>query len=112
MFRYYLKLGLSSIRKNPMLSALMVAAIAVGIGAYMTVINIDYVMSGNPIPHKSDVLFHVQVDNWDPNNAYDEPNGPPVQVTYLDGSALLEAGKARRQVLSYKTGRVVEPERE
>ncbi len=112
MFRYYLKLGLTSIRKNPMLSALMVAAIAVGIGAYMTVMNVDYVMSGNPIPHKSDVLFHVQVDNWDPNNAYDEPNEPPVQVTYLDGSALLAAGKARRQVLSYKTGRVIEPERE
>ena len=112
MFRYYLKLGLSSIRKNPMLSALMVAAIAVGIGAYMTVMNVDYVMSGNPIPHKSDVLFHVQVDNWDPNDAYDEPNEPPVQVTYLDGSALLAAGKARRQVLSYKTGRVVEPESE
>jgi putative ABC transport system permease protein len=112
VFRYYLKLGLSSIRKNPMLSALMVAAIAVGIGAFMTVINVDYVMSGNPIPHKSDVLFHVQVDNWDPNNAYDEPNEPPVQVTYLDGSALLAAGKARRQVLSYKTGRVIEPERE
>lgn len=112
MFRYYLKLGLFSIRKNPMLSALMVAAIAVGIGAYMTVINVDYVMSGNPIPHKSDVLFHVQLDNWNPNDAYDEPNEPPEQVTYLDGSALLAAGKARRQVLSYKTGRVIEPQRE
>jgi len=33
MFRYYLKLGLLSIRGNPMLSGLMVAAIAVGIGA-------------------------------------------------------------------------------
>ena len=94
MFRYYVKLGLSSIRKNPMLSALMVAAIAVGIGAYMTVINVDYVMSGNPIPHKSEVLFHVQVDNWDPNNAYEDPNEPPEQVTYLDGSALLAAGRA------------------
>ena len=112
MFRYYLKLGLSSIRKNPMLSALMVAAIAVGIGAYMTIINVDYVMSGNPIPHKSEVLFHVQVDNWDPNDAYRDPDLPPEQVSYLDGSALLAAGKARRQVLSYKTGRVIEPERE
>ena len=109
MFRYYVKLGLFSIRKNPMLSALMVAAIAVGIGAYMTVINVDYVMGGNPIPHKSEVLFHVQVDSWDPNDAYDEPNEPPEQVTWLDGSALLAAGQARRQVLSYKTGRVIEP---
>jgi len=110
VFRYYLKLGLFSVRKNPILSALMVAAIAVGIGAYMTIINIDYVMGGNPIPHRSDVLFHVQVDNWNPNNAYDEPDLPPEQVTYLDGTALLAAGEARRQVLSYKTGRVVEPQ--
>jgi putative ABC transport system permease protein len=112
VFRYYLKLGLFSVRKNPILSALMVAAIAVGIGAYMTIINIDYVMGGNPIPHRSDVLFHVQVDNWNPNNAYQEPDLPPEQVTYLDGTALLAAGEARRQVLSYKTGRVVEPQGE
>lgn len=112
MFRYYLKLGLFSIRKNPVLSALMVAAIAVGIGAYMTIVNIDYVMGGNPIPQRSDVLFHVQVDNWSPNEAYEEPDKPPEQITYLDGTALLAAGKARRQVLSYKTGRVVEPQGE
>ena len=110
MFSYYVKLGLSSIRKNPILSSLMVAAIAVGIGACMTVINIDYIMSGNPIPHRSDLLYHVQLDSWDPNDAYDDPDRPPDQVTYLDGTALLAAGEARRQVLSYKTGRVIEPE--
>ena len=110
MFNYYIRLGLLSIRSNPALSALMVAAIAVGIGACMTVINIEYIMGGNPIPHRSDVLFHVQLDSWDPNNAARDPNEPPDQVTYLDGTALLAAGKARRQVLSYKTSRVIEPQ--
>ena len=96
MFRYYLKLGLLSIRKNPMLSALMVAAIAVGIGACMTVVTVYYVMSGNPIPQKSHQLFYVQLDNWDPNDPYDEEdNLPPDQVTYRDATALLEAGRAR-----------------
>jgi putative ABC transport system permease protein len=109
VFRYYLKLGLFSIRKNPILSTLMVAAIAVGIGAYMTIVNIDYVMSSNPIPHRSDVLFYVEVDSWDPNDAYYDPDLPPDQVTYVDGHALWSAGEARRQVLSYKTGRVIEP---
>ena len=112
MFRYYVKLGLASIRKNPILSALMIAAIAVGIGACMTVVNIDYVMGGNPIPNRSDVLFYVQVDSWDPNKPYDEEGDPPYQVTYMDGKALLDARKARRQVLSYKTGRVIEPQGE
>ncbi len=112
MFRYYLKLGLFSIRKNPILSSLMVAAIAVGIGAFMTIINVDYVMSGNPIPHRSDVLYHVQVDSWSPNDPYEDPDLPPEQVTYLDGYAIWNAGEARRQVLSYKTGRVIEPQGE
>ncbi|MEJ2127856.1 MAG: ABC transporter permease [Woeseiaceae bacterium] len=110
MFRYYLKLGWFSIRKNPILSALMVAAIAIGIGACMTIINVDYVMSGNPIPHRSDVLYHVQVDSWSPNDAYEDPDLPPEQVTYMDGYALWDAGKARRQTLSYKTGRVIQPQ--
>jgi putative ABC transport system permease protein len=110
VFRYYLKLGLFSIRKNPILSSLMVAAIAVGIGACMTIINIDYVMSGNPIPHRSDVLYHVQVDSWDPNDPYEDPDLPPEQLTYLEGNALWRANKARRQTLSYKTTRVVQPQ--
>ncbi len=110
MIRYYAKLGLLSIRQNPVLSALMVAAIATGIGACMTIVNIDYVMSGNPIPHRSDLLYHVQIDSWDPYEAAEEPNEPPDQLTYTDGRALLEAGKARRQVLSYRTGRVIQPE--
>jgi hypothetical protein len=64
MFRYYLKLGALSIRANPALSALMVAAIAIGIGACMTIVTVKHVMSNNPIAHKNDVLYHVQVDNW------------------------------------------------
>lgn len=110
MFRYYLKLGLKSIRRNPILSGLMVAAIAVGIGACMTIVTIDYVMSGNPIPHRSELLFHVQLDNWDPYQAAVEPDLPPRQVTYRDGTALLAARQARRQVLSYKTTRVIQPQ--
>ncbi|MEX0976437.1 MAG: ABC transporter permease [Woeseia sp.] len=109
MFRYYLKLGVLSLRKNPVLSGLMVAAIAVGIGACMTMVNIQYVMSSNPIPHRSDLLYHVQLDSWDPNEPAQEPDEPPDQVTWIDGSALLSAGKARRQVLSYRTSRVMQP---
>lgn len=110
MFRYYLKLGWLSIRRNPLLSALMVAAIAVGIGASMTTITVNYTMSGDPIPHKSDQLFYVQLDSWDPNS---DPEGgfePPDQVTYTDAMALMNAGKAYRQVASNRSGLVLEPE--
>lgn len=109
MFAYYLKLATLSIRKNPILSGLMVAAIATGIGAFMTIVNVDYIMGGNPIPHRSDELFYVQVDNWDPYDAFSDPNEPPDQLSYIDGTNLLNAAKGQRQVLSYRSDRVVQP---
>lgn len=111
MFSYYLKLGWLSIRRNPFLSALMIAAIAVGIGASMTIITVNYVMSGNPIPQKSEQLFYVQLDNWDPNeqnDGYDLVD----QVTYLDAMALMKADKAYRQVASNRSSLVLEPQGE
>lgn len=110
MFSYYLKLGWLSIRRNPLLSTLMIAAIAIGIGASMSIITVNYVMSGNPIPQKSDVLFHVQLDNWDPNSPDDDGFEPPDQMTYLDSMALMRADKAYRQVASNRTGLVLEPQ--
>ncbi len=112
MFRYYLRLGLLSIRANPALSALMVAAIAIGIGACMTIVNVRHVMSDNPIEHRNDVLYHVQVDNWSPDEPYEEPNLPPEQLSYLDAKALYDAKRAFRQVVSFKSDRVVQPEGE
>lgn len=109
MFSYYLKLGWLSIRRNPLLSALMVVAIAVGIGASMTIITVNYVMSSNPIPHKSDQLFYVQVDSWDPIDHDGEGFEPPEQMTYLDAMALMKADKAYRQVASNRSSLVLEP---
>ena len=112
MFSYYLRLGWLSIRRNPLLSALMIAAIAVGIGASMTIITVNYVMSGNPIPQKSDQLFYVQLDSWDPIDHDNEGFEPPDQMTYLDAMALMKAGKAYRQVASNRSGLVLEPQGE
>lgn len=112
MFNYYLKLGWLSIRRNPLLSTLMVAAIAVGIGACMTTITVNYLMSGDPIPHKSDQLYYVQLDSWDPNTSSEEPLEPPDQVTYTDAMALMRADKAFRQVASNRSGLVLEPQGE
>ena len=110
MFRYYLKLGALSIRANPALSLLMVLAIALGIGACMTIVTVRHVMSENPIAHKNDVLYHVQVDSWSPAEPYEDPDKPPEQMTYLDAKALYDADKAYRQVTSFKTSRVVQPD--
>ncbi|MBT1063568.1 ABC transporter permease [Bowmanella sp. Y26] len=109
MFNYYLRLALLSIRRNPILSVLMVAAIALGIGASMTTITVNYLMSANPIPQKSEQLYYVQVDSWDPNEPAEEPNEPPDQLTWTDANNLYAAQKAERQVIMATTAAVVEP---
>ena len=112
MFSYYLKLGWLSIRRNPLLSTLMIAAIAIGIGASMTIITVNYVMSSNPIPQKSHQLFYVQLDSWDANNPDDDGFEPPDQMTYIDAMALMKAQKAYRQIASNRSGLVLEPQGE
>lgn len=84
----------------------MVLAVAVGVGAYMVIFTLNFVMGGNPIPQKSDQLFHVQLDSGDPNTQTD----PPDQLTYLDATALLESGAAYRQTASSRFGAVLEPQ--
>ena len=112
MFSYYLRLGWLSIRRNPLLSTLMVAAIAVGIGASMTIITVNYVMSSNPIPQKSDVLFYVQLDSDGGEGAADPDYDILDQLTYLDAMALMKAGKAYRQVANNRSALVLEPQGE
>ena len=58
MFAYYFDLALRSFRRNKALTALMVLAIALGIGASMTTLTVFHVLSGDPIPQKSDKLFY------------------------------------------------------
>ncbi len=111
MFGYYVKLAFKSIKKNPLLSFLMVFAIALGIGASMTTITVNYLMSANPIPDKSEQLFYVQVDSWDPHNAFNDESGdPPNQLTWTDANSLFDAQKAVKQVVMAKSGGIVVPE--
>ena len=53
MFGYYVQLGLRSLRRNPVLTLLMVLVIAVGVAASMTSYAVFRVTSGDPIPEKS-----------------------------------------------------------
>ncbi|MCV2883917.1 ABC transporter permease [Aestuariibacter sp. AA17] len=111
MFSYYLRLAFKSMGRNPILSALMVAAIALGIGASMTTITVNYMMSSNPIPEKSEQLFYVQVDNWSPHNPYDDETGfPPTQLTWRDANNLYNAQQGTRQTIMAKSGGVVQPD--
>jgi putative ABC transport system permease protein len=112
VFSYYVRLALASLKRTPVMSALMVVALGLGIGAFMTTFTVYYLMSGDPIPHKSSVLYAVQLDNWDPNNPPTESaKDVQPQLTWQDGQNLLNANTpALRQVHMYSTAAVIVPE--
>ena len=111
MLAYNFKLALKSMRRNPIMTGLMVAAIAVGIGISMTTLTVHYLMSSNPIPEKSDVLFAVTMDSWNPLRPFDDdrPERAPHQLTYGDAERLLAVGKGRRQTAMFESSLIIEP---
>ena len=112
MFAYHLRLAIKSIRRNIVLSTLMVSAIGIGIGACMTVITVYYMMSGDPIPHKSDELFAVQLNAWETTAPYDEdqPERLPEVLTYQDAMNLMESDIPLRHVAMYESAFTLDPE--
>lgn len=99
MFLHYLELAARSTRAAKGLSALMVLALGLGIGACMTTLTVYHVLAGDPIPAKSARLFNVQLDAADLRDwrAGDEPT---FDLTRFDAAALLREGRARRQAMS------------
>jgi putative ABC transport system permease protein len=98
-------------RRNVILTALMIAAIAVGIGISMTTMTVYYMMNGNPIPAKSDVLFAVTLDSWSPHRPFDDdhPERAPHQLTYGDADRLLSLGEGKRQTAMFESSLIIEP---
>jgi len=110
VYRYYFSLALRSLRRNAVLSALMIAAIGVGIGASMTALTVFRAMSGDPIPAKSRQLFTPQIQIRGPNHPDSESeDGLPTAVSYSDAMAWMRARAATRQTATYATWLSVRP---
>ncbi|MES2403393.1 MAG: ABC transporter permease [Pseudomonadota bacterium] len=100
MFAYYFDLALRSLKRNPVLTALMVLAIGLGIGASMTMITVLHVMSGDPLPGRSAKLFVPMLDPRTPDhaqNAHAGIMGTPDAFTWVDAMNLLREHRADRQ---------------
>ncbi|KIP83020.1 ABC transporter permease [Stenotrophomonas sp. CFBP 13724] len=109
MFAYYVRLAVRSFRRNKVLTALMVVAIALGIGASMTTLTVFHVLSGDPIPGKSDRLFYVQLDPR-PKSGYVPGEEPEEQMTRFDAEAMLRDKRAQRQAVMTAGGATIVPE--
>src|ERR1700757_1258306 len=99
MYAYYVRLALKSFRRNPGLTALMLGAIALGIGVCVMTMTVYHAMSGNPIWWKNDRLYAVTMDNWDPNDVYDprHPAPPPETMTDKDGRLVAQINIPQRK---------------
>jgi len=111
MFGYYFQLALRSFKRNKVLTALMVLAIALGIGASMTTLTVFYILSGDPMPGRSHTLFYVQMDPQS-MDGYVAGEEPEEQVTRFDAEALLREKKADRQAMMTGGGLSIEPEKQ
>ncbi|HTY48227.1 MAG TPA: ABC transporter permease [Steroidobacteraceae bacterium] len=96
MTGYYLDLALRSLRHNKALTALMVLAIAVGIGTSMTTLTLMHLLSGDPLPGRSAHLFYPQVD---PDLGRRHPREPMDVMDYRSAMDLWTAHLADRQAL-------------
>lgn len=97
MFGYYLTLAIRSLKRNKVLTVLMVLAIAVGIGASMTTLTVMHLLSGDPLPGRSAQMFYAQVDS-DPTGSH-VPQNPLDVMDYRSAVDLWNARRANRQTL-------------
>ncbi|MBN8922570.1 MAG: ABC transporter ATP-binding protein [Rhodanobacter sp. 68-29] len=110
MFGYYLDLALHGLKRNRALTALMVLAIALGIGASMTTLTVLHVLAGDPLPGRSGSLYYPQIDPRDSLGYVPGKTEPLDQLSWIDGMNLLQAKRADRQALMTGGNVAIQPD--
>lgn len=110
MLLYNARLAWKSIRRNPMLSFLIVLGIALGIGVSTTFITAYHVLARDPVPGKSAGLYFVRANSWGVEDDPFRANGTvPPQLTYRDVRELLKSRIPVRSAASFATRVTVFP---
>ncbi|HLI16923.1 MAG TPA: ABC transporter permease [Rhodanobacteraceae bacterium] len=112
MFAYYLDLALRSFRRNRVLTALMVLALGLGIGASITTLTVLKLLSGDPLPQKSARIFAPEI-----NPLPAQVHLPAAELfsnwgdlmSYTDAMNLLRARRGERQAVVALTGAKIAP---
>jgi putative ABC transport system permease protein len=106
------RIAWKSLRRNVALSALLVAAIALGIAVSTTMATFRHAFAKHPIPQKADTLRYVRMDSWDPLKPYpgNDPTQPPTQLTYRDAMAIMKSNIPIRQTPMYVSNLYVYPD--
>jgi putative ABC transport system permease protein len=111
MFAYYLDLALRSLKRNKVLTALMVLALALGIGATITTLTVLRLLSGDPLPGLSGQLFYPQLDPYPSDGYVPGQSKPQATLSYGDAMNLMRAHRATRQALVALTPAKIAPQK-
>jgi putative ABC transport system permease protein len=117
MLTYNAKIAIKSLRRNPVLSAIIISGIALGICASTTFTTVRHMFARDPLPGRSSNIFYVRMDNWDPANPYpDSDQGGnkrhlPTMISYRDAMELRRSTIPVRQTTDYMAQMVVYPDR-
>lgn len=98
MLTYHLQTALKSLRRNPVLTALLIGGIALGICVSTAFVTLRHMYTQDPLPGKSDKVFYVRIDTWGKDEPYSgQEGGIPDQITYRDARGLLRSPVPKRQ---------------
>lgn len=104
MLLHYIDLSWRSIKNTPVISFLMVFAIAIGIGITMTSLSVYHMMSMDPIPHKSSKIHYPQLKVMDEGHGWSSSDNLPYQLSYQDSVNLYYADMDVLSSPSFRTG--------
>jgi len=112
MVFYNVRIALKSLRRNPMLTALLIAAIAIGICVSTSFTAVRHIFARDPNSKRSDALHYVRLDSWSRERAYlpEDPKSVPSQITYRDLRELMKSKIPVRQSGSFRAQLFVHPD--
>ncbi len=110
MFQYYFYLGLRNLRRNPLLTLLMVITLATGVAASVSTLTIVHMMGSDPIPHKSNKLLVPWLDVG-PLEGFQPSDPVDKQLSYKDVINFLHSQQGVKRAAVYGISLPIEPER-
>jgi len=113
VFWHDVRLAWLSIRRNPFISALLAAVIAIGIGTSVVAITLYHAKSGNPIWWKNDVLYRPMLDSrplgHDMELGRNGGRDPPQVMIYRDALALYQSKIPKQSAMMLASAGLLDP---
>ncbi|MEM9102965.1 MAG: ABC transporter permease [Pseudomonadota bacterium] len=96
---YQFKLGWRSLKQAPLVTGLTLLVLSLGASLLAVNLILLHIMYADPIPEKSEQLFHVSLNTWQSEDPFNEPFH---LLTYQDASQILNSAIPDQGMISYR----------